>query len=131
MALRTGRTVAELKHGSHARPPLGSHELTAWQAYESVFGPLDDGLRNDQHFAALLYMLALVNSDPKKSNRLKPERFAFEWDQGIGKPTAGDPEAMLAMARELQAQFAGAIPAPAGSGPLLGPDGQPATEGQA
>jgi hypothetical protein len=57
---------------------IDAREVTEWQAYERVAGPLGDA-RLDALFAQLLSLTANVNR-PKRQRPYRPEQFMPKWD---------------------------------------------------
>jgi len=59
---------------------IGARELTEWQAYEQVAGPLGDA-RVDVLFAQLMSVIANVNRG-KSQRPYRAEQFMPKWDPG-------------------------------------------------
>lgn len=76
---------------------IDSRELTEWEAFERLEGPIGDA-RLDQLFAALQATIANVNRS-KKSKAYEPQQFLPRW--GIAK-RSDEPSSDEALARKVK-----------------------------
>lgn len=86
---------------------IDSREVTEWQAYERVAGPLGPG-RTDYLFGMLASVVANVNR-PKRQRPYRAEQFVPKWD--VDAPPERRPEmdghAMLAAVRKINRTMRG------------------------
>lgn len=72
---------------------ISSKELTEWQAYEQVAGPVDIGSRLDERFAMLASVVANVNRG-KAQKPYRQEEFLPPWAQEDAARARRDAPAM-------------------------------------
>ena len=84
---------------------MTSVEMTRWQAWERVSGPL--GHKRDDILAGrLAYQVAASNADKKSVKRLTIEKFIPQWARPRAKEKQ-TPEQMKSILKDLTSKFRG------------------------
>lgn len=87
---------------------MSSRELTEWEAYEAVAGPIGLGERLDDLFAMLASVIANVNRG-KGQRPYKAEQFKPKWERRAAVQQTGemDPEQMLRTVKRIHKAMGG------------------------